>query len=752
MSRQYQAGELLRLRDSPLVCKPAGLLPTEEWMGPLPDVSQRRPANRGKAEDSFTHDASMSRRPAFEPRTIPRGSTTVPEDIVLGPPKTAFASASGARNGSRTLDSSNRTSYGPVGDEAVKNDRYHAKERHTKDAQKADKEGDKSRDTRLGNLHNRKGTKEDNEPWSGARQQKGFSHDDAGNGRNGGRDKDRENGGREPRIQRGFENHRRDVDREGNGDSAARRNAPSRGRFEPSWYRDDDRQEGEPQEGGKDNTKPRDWRDKDRGGFRGPDREWNKAVKPEQDPEWMDEPEPEEKKQAHTQEDFQRWKERMKATSGPLSPTEQRPNHERTLSNLSANAGKGKFETPLIADPQFDGFFGLWSENNKDASKQGVQEQTNNPANKPNAPKPSKFTGFFSPKPVAEVPVPEPEPSQPPLSSEATKDSSNEDKEGFQRILKLLDQQQPNSGKNGLPVREKPPRDAPSSQSAQPPRSRESGGLESLLGSQHPKDAPLPQNRDSEFLLKLMQQTQQARPNINQSNSNNQRLDGGPAPGILPFIISTREPNQVSGTLPPGYINDSAREELQQRDRLNPTAPPERKGVPPGFFGGYPEILPRNSGAGVISQSALSSGLQRPPGLEQAPTVYAQNMQSQRQGMVPPPGFQAPIRAHNPFPPGLMPNISSSNNPNERGPPYGLRHVGPTGPAGMPPPGFMTMNPPAPGFPPAPFNQEGRMSPPGRLYYGPGTQRQAMDGFGEAANTFGMGGQGILPGQYRRQE
>lgn len=681
----------------------------------------------------------------------------MPEDIVLGPPKTAFASASGARNGARTLDPSNRATHGPPDDEAVKSDRFHAKERHIRDAQKAEKEGDRSRDNRLGNLHNRKGTKEDNEPWSGTRQQKGFSHDDTGNGRNGGRDKDRENGGREPRIQRGFENRRRDVDREGNGDNATRRNGPGRGRFEPSWYRDEDRQEGEPQESGKATSKPRDWRDKDRGGLRGPDREWNKAVKPEQDPEWMDEPEPEEKKQTHTQEDFQRWKERMKANGphqdSPLSPTEQRPNHERTLSSLSANTGKGKFETPLIADSHFDGFFGLWSENNKDASKQGAQEQSNGPVNKPNAPKPSKFTGFFSPKPVVEVPAPEP--SQLPQPSEATKDSSNEDKEGFQRILKLLDQQQPNSGRNGLPVREKPPRDAPSSQAAHPPRSRESGGLESLLGSQHPKDAALPQNRDSEFLLKLMQQTQQARPNINQSNSNNQRSDGGPAPGILPFIISQREPNQqVSGAgLQPGFASDSTREELQHRDRLNPTAPPERKGMPPGFFGGYPDMLPRNPSAGVISQSALSTGLQRPPGLEQAPTAYVQNIQSQRQSMVPPPpGFQAPVRAHNPFPPGLMPNISNSNNPNERGPPYGLRHVGPTGPTGMPPPGFMNMNPAEPGFPPVPFNQEGRMSPPSRLYYGPGTQRQAMDGFGEAAPTYNIGGQGILPGQYRRQE
>jgi hypothetical protein len=33
MSRRYSVDELLRLKASPLVCKPDGLQPIEEWMG-----------------------------------------------------------------------------------------------------------------------------------------------------------------------------------------------------------------------------------------------------------------------------------------------------------------------------------------------------------------------------------------------------------------------------------------------------------------------------------------------------------------------------------------------------------------------------------------------------------------------------------------------------------------------------------------------------------------------------------------------
>lgn len=93
MSRQYAVEELLSLRASPLICKPASLLPKEEWMGqvvddlitskdlannlesPLSqDLTQRRQANRNKPEDSFQHDSSLNRRAPIEPKVIHRVS------------------------------------------------------------------------------------------------------------------------------------------------------------------------------------------------------------------------------------------------------------------------------------------------------------------------------------------------------------------------------------------------------------------------------------------------------------------------------------------------------------------------------------------------------------------------------------------------------------------------------------------------------------------------------------------------------
>lgn len=95
MSRQYAIGELLSLRASPLICKPAGLLPKEEWMGqvavdpmtsedlanilasPLSqDLIQRKQANRSKPEDSFQYDNSLNRRAPIEAKSIRRGSVS----------------------------------------------------------------------------------------------------------------------------------------------------------------------------------------------------------------------------------------------------------------------------------------------------------------------------------------------------------------------------------------------------------------------------------------------------------------------------------------------------------------------------------------------------------------------------------------------------------------------------------------------------------------------------------------------------
>ncbi len=441
------------------------------------------------------------------------------------------------------------------------------------------------------------------------------------------------------------------------------------------------------------------------------------------DPEWMDEPEAEIKEQKRTQEDFERWKERMKASNGttqdtPLSSAEQRPSHDRTVS--STGAAKAKVETPLIVDPSFDGFFGLW-----DKPKKGEELLDTTPRNgvKPNvantaikASKPSKFTGFFGSKADPEPPKEQPSiPLFPP-----SKDSSNADKEGFQRIIKLLNQQQTQGGKGETPPRVQGQRDVPPSSPDQSRGAGERNDLYNLLGARSLQENNAPPTRDSEFLLKLMQQPQPNRQDINQANIGGRRPTQDTAPGLLPFsnlMISPHDTPQhtPSNGFPSGFFNG---DEIQTRDKLNPTSGAERRGPP-----GPPSIYDqRQSPAGGPQQSGFPSGLQRPPGLEQLPPGYAQHLLSQRQNMIPPPGFQPPARGQNAFPPGLNPG-----NPSDR-----LQYGMPSNSRGMPPPGFMGMSAPPPGFH-MPFSQEG-------IQFG---------GFGDAA-AFGQGGQGFMPGQQRR--
>lgn len=628
------------------------------------------------------------------------------------------------------------------------------KERLGRTGHKPDRDGENLREAKLGVSQHRRIMQEDSEHWSSSRQLKGLSHEgyERGHRKNGERDQDGEKeNARDFRTQRGFENHRRPAERESSSEHAIRQNGPSRERTDTSWY-------GE--EGNSESIKPRDWLAKEKGRGRGGEREWGKANKAEQDPEWMEEAEPEGKKQAHTQEDFERWKEKMRANNGPShdpiqSPGEHKPAHERTFSNTSVTKSKGKVETPLVIDSNFDGFFGLWSEGDKSGRRQGDEESHERNINKITTPKPSKFTGFFNPKPVAESgDIAASGPSLPP---ESPKNSSNEDKEGFQRILKLLDQQQLGSTQSGVSGRETALKSRQHSPPITTSRSQETSGLESLLGSQLPTSGAAPQNRDSEFLLKLMQKTHQTQPAPSHGVPADKKNGVGPAPGLLPFpglMSPSRDINQAgtSGVASLGLPIDAFRED-QHRDKLNLNAKTDRKGLAPGFYDGHPPGGTQLNNVAIPPQQPLVPvGLQRPPGLDQMGAAYGQNMHAQRQNTIqPPPGFQTPLRNHNTFPPGLIPNIANLTSPAERAAQYGMRPVGHNPIASMPPPGLMGINSLTPGFPMSPFSLDGNMSPSVRQYYGGGPQRPGIDGFNETA-AFGIGGQGILPGQYRRQE
>ncbi|KAL8944316.1 MAG: hypothetical protein Q9216_000501 [Gyalolechia sp. 2 TL-2023] len=703
MAKRYTRAELFSLRDSPLVAKPISLPSTEEWMGPPSDPNQKKVPNRGKIEELSAHDG-INRRPIFE-RHMSRGSSNVPEDIVLGPPKTAFASAGGVRSQNRNFDSPTRPSFGTQADETARGDRQNFKDKYSRQGARYDADGEASQEFRSGNQQHRR-TANEGEIWSGRQSRfSGQDENERGPRRNGHREQDRDRDVvSESRTPRGFENHRRDI----NDTNDPRRNG--RGRNEPSWYRDE--KDSELSENKRDPARAREWREKHRANARDVDIDGSRSTKQELDPEWMDEPDVQEKKQAHTQEDFERWKERMKASNGQSQENappagDQRAGHERTISGISSPVGKAKAETPLVVDSSTDGFFGLWNDLGKKASS--TEEPTKTEATKAKAAKSSKFTGFFGAK---SAPT-EQEPGAPATNPfAAPTDSSSEDKEGFQRILKLLDQQQTNPPKDAATREQTLRRNVPASPGAQVQLQQDAPNLQSLVSPRTRNGGPLPPNKDSEFLLNLMRQS---RP---QANTGDQRQANAIPPELLPF-------QNLLVSAPPGLPNLTVREEPKHHDKLNPTSVPDRKGPPPGLFDGQ-------------RPGPHDSQRMGKEGPEYAPSYISQHVPL-RQGMMPPPGFQAPLRNPTQFPPGLMGNHTSAGP--DPGDPFGMR-ANPH--QAFPPPGYMN-RPPPPGFPSMPPLHQNNAN---RMFFGGphGPPRPPGEGFGEAGD-FGIG-----PGQFRRQD
>ena len=692
----------------------------------------------------------------------------VPSDIVLGPPKTSFASASSTKNATKSFDSPSRAGFGFYNSNSLRNETTNFKGSHN-DKEKRNDEEASLKESRSGITHSRRNGKEDGDTWEGFRSGKSFGIEDSQRTfrRNGERenDSDRVDGRINRRSQqKGFDSHRREDD-----NGAVQRNGAGRG-TRTSWYRDNDGQGGQVLEINREGTRGRDWREGERTNRRGGDREWNRGGRVEQDPEWMIEPEAEDKKQTYTVDDMEKWKASMKASKAPVEPSvaETASNQDRSASGTMP-LGNRKVETPLVLDPTVDKFFGLWNLPQSTGELSLGSKDEDKPkqdAKAFNAPKSSRFTGFFSPMP--EVASSEPESAPPSIPIEIEKGSSSEDKAGFQRILQMLgnknsqsapqtakpsdmDQRPSKSSGNVTPPREKPLDALRASPPIHSPRSQRSIGLESLLGPLSPQEAPVPQNKDSEFLLQLMQQKGS---DINQMLlGGGKRLSTSNVPGILSYPTMA-QPQSTHQQSTQGFRNegfgDPTAGDLRPRDKLNPNAQPNKAAQMLPMSDPYSDIPMTNSRRPsvptVSQQYGLPPGLQRPPGFDQLPPPYNQLMQQQRPNMpVPPPGFPLPNRNPNPFPPGLIPNLSNLNITNDRVPlAFGMRQPG------APPPGFIGGSGPPPGFAAMPMPPDGRISPT-RMFFGGGPQRHPMDSFGDPGQ-FGLAGRGVLPGQYRRQE
>lgn len=613
------------------------------------------------------------------------------------------------------------------------------------------------------------------------------------------------------------------MDGEGDGERppadgrlGSRRDVQGRAKFEQPWVRGGKLPESE-QQGNRN-----EWR-RERGADRGDEWERGRYAKTEQDPEWMDSAEPEEPNQKHTQEDFQKWKERMKAGGTP-SEEKANPINEGQLTaipkpeapKLEALSKPAIITTPEI-DAAMDKFFANFNEKAGDTK---IAEAK--------APRKGRFAAFFSPPP--EEPVKEVPAASKPADIEENRTSlpqpvgmSAADQAGFQRILQMLGQRGSNTtpqepigtnSKASSVAKEQQlgPSTQPRSPVADLPR-RQNGpvqrdtssqnimstGLENLLGSPSPgrENVSRPQsasNKDTELLLRLMQQPSQPTP---LSKTNGTMPQGSrQTPGILQMRDAQHRSSRQQGETntqplymerPPGldpgrHEQQAPREVLQRRPTNGHASLPFDE----PFFNelrqtNQQQQQPVSIPTHQYRNQAMPLGMQRPPGFEQAqalpplgwsghqsmPTQHQHQLQHQQGLMNAPPGIPNP--AHRGGMNQVYPPLSATQAPRQMAMGMGMptaqqaqsaqRQRKYTGegissfPPGMgPPPGFMTNGPP-PGFPAMPhgvgtggsqFDGTGNMNSRHLMDMYAGGQRSG--GRGGPAGGGGGGGGGMLGG------
>ncbi|KAL1598044.1 hypothetical protein SLS60_008532 [Paraconiothyrium brasiliense] len=418
---RYTVEQLEHLRESPLVKKPDALPSIEQWMDVPNDhnnntnnagnTNRRSRTNRdgdaGATGEHRTERPLLGAMGQFGRRASTRKSKfgdthavvaatyclfTEPGDepVLGGPPKLNFASATRTKPG-QAKEATGITSIDGehTGDRFPRNDRW--------------RDGERTRDKELTN--GRRGRREEGEGWQNTKGRKSLGQEDfdRGFGRNGDRDK-------------------KDADE--NGDGPRRRN--------DRWSRrEDTNKDGE---GGKFGTTGQGgWRDRNR--EREKERDWVRGSgKAEEDPEWMDAPVPKKETKAHTQEDFQRWKEQMKAKDAPIEEREEPkpPELPSFFADALPQQPLKSAGTPSGLEPNLGSMFGTWSTSIK-AAESGALEPT---IVKAKPAKASRFMNMFAKpeEPAAATPPPAPAVASPPPPA----NDKNADQEGFQRILQML--------------------------------------------------------------------------------------------------------------------------------------------------------------------------------------------------------------------------------------------------------------------------------------------------------------------------
>ncbi|GAB7362714.1 hypothetical protein MBLNU230_g3020t1 [Neophaeotheca triangularis] len=423
--RQYSAEQLLHLRHSPLVKKPEDLPAIEQWIEYVytdkdsneklriprssqqpQSAEQRQPSQQQEKRQAGNNgNGNSGREKRIDGEATPMGafgagqrpsllqtrmsSKTGAEDVVLGPSKTSFTSS---RNISRFSEGADKAIDGEETDSAQ---RRWPPNRKTAVANEVE-----------GRSHGK-------ESWTTARERRARENDEPGtegrerNGRYSKRDNTEEDGER-PRRGFGFGK-------------------------DPRWGNNDD---SKPQNSDR------------RGGWREREKEkretgWDRGTRVEKEPEWMDAPAVPSKEteindpgfMSHSHEEFQRWKEQMKASkSGSI---EEKPAQTPEPPTPVRETAPPKPSTPLVLEGLNSQPFGGWGEGRR---AEDAPPGLPTPKAATGKGKASRFGGFFAQQAPKEEPQPEPQQPETNIqqAANAMANGSSEDKEGFQRILQML--------------------------------------------------------------------------------------------------------------------------------------------------------------------------------------------------------------------------------------------------------------------------------------------------------------------------
>ncbi|RMZ85563.1 hypothetical protein DV737_g593, partial [Chaetothyriales sp. CBS 132003] len=344
MSGKYSRDDLYKLRASPLIGKPTNLAAIVEICAAADVKTQRPPARRGADDANGATEAFVGR-----PLDSHRKSTTDPDRIVLGPPRRSFASSNAkgpgrgaaAENGDDDQPPREKSGFGRF------------------------KDGDADRfpDKRINGRFSR------HEPADSAEEKPRRRFDNAH-----GDDRPRKDHERKPKWA---------LDDADGGDKDPKPERLSRSKFEQSWLRPDRGAESL-DDGRREGDRAPEWRGKKQ------DRGWDRAAAVEDDPEWLDAPVDEAKQApARTQEDFQRWKEKMKA--GKTAPATEETAAVPSSPEPHVNKPTKSF-APIPdaeADDSMDKFLARFDKTKITSEKAAATK----------APTKTRFASLFSPSP-----------------------------------------------------------------------------------------------------------------------------------------------------------------------------------------------------------------------------------------------------------------------------------------------------------------------------------------------------------------